>query len=71
MSTITIEAYVPGRIKLTPTFLARNGAAELKWNQRRGMMTSQLGTATSTSLSSQLNDVGTVTVSLTIETASE
>jgi len=70
MSTITIEAYVPGGLKLTPTFFARRDAAELKMD-RANSMTSSQGTVWSSSVPTPLSDVGTVAVTLTIKNSSE
>ena len=70
MSTITIEAYVPGGLKLTPTFLARRDAAELKMG-RANSMTSSQGTVWSSSVPAPLSDVGTVAVTLTIKNSRE
>ncbi len=65
-STVTIEAYAPGSIKLSPTFLSRQDAAELKLDQRNGISSSP-GSVLSSTLPVPLNDVGTVAVGLEIQ----
>lgn len=70
MCTVTIEALVPGSIKLSPEFLSRTDAAELKLDRGNGMTSSQ-GSVMSSSLPVPLNDVGTVAVSLKIKKSTE
>ncbi len=70
MCTVTIEALVPGSIKLSSKFLSRTDAAELKLDRGNGMTSSQ-GSVMSSSLPVPLNDVGTVAVSLKIKKSAE
>jgi beta-lactamase regulating signal transducer with metallopeptidase domain len=70
MSTITIEAYIPGKIDLSPTFYSRADSAEVKWANSSGM-TSGKGSVKSTIVSTRLDNIGTVAVSLKIKESTD
>jgi hypothetical protein len=70
MSTITIEAYIPGKIDISPTFFSRTDSAELKWANLSGM-TSGKGSVKSTIVSTRLDNIGIVAVSLKIKESTD
>ncbi len=63
MCTVTIEAYVPGKVDISQTLFSRTDSAELKWDRSSGM-TSGNGAVRSVIVSRPLIDIGTVAVSL-------
>jgi hypothetical protein len=70
MSTITIEAYIPGKIEISSTFYSREDSAELKSDRSSGI-TSGNGAVRSFIISRPLNDIGTVAVSLKIKPSTD
>ena len=70
MCTVTIEAFVPENIQLSPTFLSCADAAELKTVRGNGM-TFSTGAVMSSIHPMPLNDVGSVAVSLKIRNVNE
>lgn len=62
--TVTLEAYAPWNIKLSPMHLSLVDPAELKSSHQSSMRSSSLGAVTYDSLTVPLSDVGTVAVSV-------
>ncbi|MFO0999517.1 MAG: M56 family metallopeptidase [Planctomycetaceae bacterium] len=70
MSTITIEAYIPGKIEISPTFFSRTDSAELKRDPSIGM-TNGNGAVRSFIVSKPLNDIGTAAVGLQVKQSTD